>query len=214
MITVWFCKSDNIQQDEYFSYLKILPESFQIEISRFKTFQDRKEKLISKLLLRKALIETGNDSSLLLLIEKNTHEKPFIKNWLKYNISHSKDAILFAFGECMEIGIDIEFIESNINFNSILDYFTIQEKELINGKGVKSFLDIWVKKEAVLKAIGVGIVKGLNQFDCSTDVVYYNNKEWFLKKIEIDQKHLCYIATNIREPNIKIQEIFIEDLIL
>ena len=58
------------------------------------------------------------------------------------------------------------------------------------------FYDIWVRKEAVLKAEGIGLLDGLDTVDCTNDFILYKNKKWAFQEIEVDKNYICYISYN------------------
>ena len=106
--------------------------------------------------------------------------KPEIANMegLNFSISHTKD--LFVCGiQGSNLGIDFENISLKESLN-IQDtdtmtfskryigiakrFFSEEENEYLQINGFKSFFQIWVRKEAFIKAKGTGISEGLNKF--------------------------------------------------
>lgn len=213
MINVWFCDCSKMNIEQFNIFIQSIPFKIQDEIGLNKFFKDKVLSLVSKLLLRKAIINTGYSPILFERI-KRLHNKPYIKDWMPFNISHSKDIVTLAFGENNDIGIDIEAINHEISVTQLLDYFLPADKELIlNSKDENLFFDMWVRKEAVLKAKGYGILNGLNVIDCSKDIVYDDDdKKWFLNELSINHNYICYLAINTSNQKIKLQEMFINDL--
>lgn len=90
-------------------------------------------------------------------LKYNSLGKPYIENGLYFNVSHSKEYIVFAKSK-EKIGIDIELIDEN-NM-SILDYvFDINEKEyVVKGNdeltSIERLTKLWTIKESVFKASG------------------------------------------------------------
>ena len=91
-------------------------------------------------------------------LKYNSLGKPYIENGLYFNVSHSKEYIMFAKSK-EKIGIDIELIDEN-NM-SILDYvFDINEKEyVVKGNDeltcIERLTKLWTIKESVFKASGI-----------------------------------------------------------
>ncbi len=176
-------------------HLKTLPANFIQEINRMRVFKDKLRNLIGKLLLRKAISESGFTAELLLTLERNKNEKPFIKDWMPFNISHSEDMVVLVYGGDSELGIDIEKLDGEIDTDSTTNFFSNQEQEVIlKNPGKETLIDTWVRKEAVLKAIGIGIANEPQQLDCSGDKVSYKQQHWHLKKLNIDSDYVCYLA--------------------
>jgi 4'-phosphopantetheinyl transferase len=97
-------------------------------------------------------------------IEIAFHGKPFLapEFALGFNMSHSGNMGLLALGLSPEIGIDVETIEPVADMRqtaSIL--FTTEEMasldEADDGNSPVAFLTCWTRKEAYLKALGLGL---------------------------------------------------------
>lgn len=101
--------------------------------------------------------------------------KPFIKSFynkdkLQFNLSHSENYALFAFARDREIGIDIEYVHffSEMEkiakqFFSTNEFFALQS--LPNGEKKTAFFTFWTRKEALAKAVGMGLSHDLNKID-------------------------------------------------
>ena len=113
----------------------------------------RRQTLLGKYLVTKYLNCKEGD------IYYNSLKKPYDRNNLYFNISHSKDYIVFA-KSASEIGIDIEYIDKK-NLNIINYAFTENEIEYINNsnENIKNinerFTVIWTIKESLFKASGL-----------------------------------------------------------
>lgn len=86
---------------------------------------------------------------------------------LHFNISHSGTVWVIAVSETHSIGIDIEYINQDINpFQSAAVAFSLDERSCLQHKGypVADFFKIWTAKEAVLKATGAGFSYPSNRF--------------------------------------------------
>jgi 4'-phosphopantetheinyl transferase len=81
---------------------------------------------------------------------------------LDFNVSHSHDLTLIAIARGRRIGIDLERIRPIPEVEAIVrDFFTATERadwaSLPEDERLGAFFDGWTRKEAVLKAIGVGL---------------------------------------------------------
>lgn len=128
----------------------------------------------------------------------NLYRKPHIKNKsnINFNISHTLGCTVIAFSY-KNIGIDVENIERKVEFENIIDYyFSDFEKIHINNKSI-NFFKFWVAKEAYLKCIGCGLVKGLNNANINvtdTDYCEILNKDTYLRcRIQIKHIYSRYI---------------------
>jgi len=87
---------------------------------------------------------------------------PFSASQLQFNLSHSRDAMLFAvrFGE--PVGIDTEYMRDNLDFTSLAKQFLSADeyRDISSLTGLEqkiAFYTRWTRKEAYLKATGKGL---------------------------------------------------------
>lgn len=90
---------------------------------------------------------------------------------LYFNVTHAQELGLIAFTTIGEVGIDVEPVRQDIEAMDIASTnFTSKEFATIAAAATqweqaRTFLCLWTRKEAVLKAAGFGIVRGLNTVD-------------------------------------------------
>ena len=93
---------------------------------------------------------------------------------LAFNMSHASDLGLFGFRLEGAVGIDVERIRPNLEIRSIAErFFTPTESRQIENADddtrFRHFFTTWVRKEAVLKAVGRGLAMPLSSIDVSPD---------------------------------------------
>jgi phosphopantetheinyl transferase len=102
--------------------------------------------------------------------EYNSTGKPRLaashRSTLEFNVSHSGDSALFGFGQSSPVGVDTELFQRRTNFEvlapQILSAKERAKLELLPPPDRNlAIMRAWVAKEALLKAIGVGIGYGL-----------------------------------------------------
>lgn len=107
-----------------------------------------------------------------------SHGKPFVDDQPQqgaplFNVSHSGSHALIALAEpcgVMQLGVDIEQQRSDLDADVMLDIVcTDQERDSVRGAPdvLSAFYQRWVGKEAVLKAIGVGVTDHLRSIAIS-----------------------------------------------
>jgi 4'-phosphopantetheinyl transferase len=103
----------------------------------------------------------------------NYFGKPFVlTNNFGFNISHSKDFVICAVSGSKMVGIDIEFIKDGFNSLEIAERF-FSKAEIDELKSVpfnlrnEAFFNCWTRKEAFIKARGIGLSLPLDSFDVS-----------------------------------------------
>lgn len=108
-----------------------------------------------------------------LSIETTSTGKPFFKNSdIMFNITHSGDWIILAITQRENIGIDYEHMKKNSNSLKIAArFFSVSENQELTTTGSTQqglvFNQMWSAKEAILKAVGLGIAHMLKQVTVS-----------------------------------------------
>lgn len=89
--------------------------------------------------------------------------KPYVPEpkTLHFNISHSGDYSLLAFTRTCEIGVDLELVNNNLEFDEMAEtIFSAAElshwSKIHSEKKVDYFYKVWVGREAFLKGLGKG----------------------------------------------------------
>jgi 4'-phosphopantetheinyl transferase len=91
---------------------------------------------------------------------------------LQFNVSHSGDLILIAITMDRAVGVDVEKIRTDLDPDDIAArFFSANECKILASLAgpvrFKAFFTCWTRKEAYLKARGVGLSLPLDQFDVS-----------------------------------------------
>jgi 4'-phosphopantetheinyl transferase len=107
-----------------------------------------------------------------VVIKYDIRNKPrLLGNPYYFNISHTKDAFAFVVSKSFYVGIDIEKTDRSIDILPIVkSYFSIKEQRFILSSATlmhDNFTLLWTRKEALLKAIGIGIVDNLSKIEVS-----------------------------------------------
>lgn len=103
----------------------------------------------------------------------NQYGKPALVNSnLEFNLSHSNDFALLAVTQGRKIGVDVEHIRTDMELESIArrNFSKIEVDELMSLPPEKreiGFFNCWTRKEAYIKAHGVGLSLPLDCFDVS-----------------------------------------------
>lgn len=97
---------------------------------------------------------------------------PLAGRQLHFNLSHSGNLALYAFVLDKEVGVDVEYMKSGINYTELAThFFSAHECASLNSlspdKQEEAFFLCWSRKEAYIKARGKGLSLPLDQFDVS-----------------------------------------------
>jgi 4'-phosphopantetheinyl transferase len=89
------------------------------------------------------------------------HGKPALAGGPRFSFSHSGERALCAVGGDREVGVDLEVLREVSDAEGIVrGTFTAAEEaawRAAGGGGGAAFLRLWTRKEAALKALGVGL---------------------------------------------------------
>jgi 4'-phosphopantetheinyl transferase len=93
---------------------------------------------------------------------------------LQFNLAHSGGLAVYAITRNREIGVDVEAIRPITEIAAIARRFfapgeTTRLLSLPQEQRVQAFFNCWTRKEAYLKATGLGIGGGLDQFEVSLE---------------------------------------------
>ncbi len=130
--------------------------------------------------------KTGSD---FLIFEKDNDGVPLPSNGAFWSLSHKPEYVAGVISDS-PVGIDVERIrpvQSSL-LNRVVDD---EERKLAGTISDALFYRFWTAKEAVLKAVGVGL-KGLSQckihriIDHTALVVFYPQKYWMIEHAYYD----------------------------
>ncbi|KAB2835928.1 4'-phosphopantetheinyl transferase superfamily protein, partial [bacterium] len=81
---------------------------------------------------------------------------------LRFNLSHSGEIVLIAFARDREVGVDVEALRAPVDEAALARrYFRSEESarlaELPEAERRREFFRLWTRKEALLKAKGLGV---------------------------------------------------------
>ncbi|MBS0264056.1 MAG: 4'-phosphopantetheinyl transferase superfamily protein [Planctomycetes bacterium] len=93
---------------------------------------------------------------------------PWNSTQLEFNVSNSEELALIAVTWKRPLGVDLEYIKPPHDYDAIARQFFAPEEiavldTLTGDARLAGFFDCWTRKEAVLKAVGVGLSVPLNQ---------------------------------------------------
>lgn len=134
-------------------------------LERFRFEADRQRFLLGHGLLREILGSALRIDPATIPFQRGRYGKPYLEHSpVHFNLSDTKDAVAVAVTLDMELGLDLETMTRRVDHQAVSQhYFTPEEQDDI-AKAVddkRRFLELWTRKEAVLKASGVGIMDDL-----------------------------------------------------
>jgi 4'-phosphopantetheinyl transferase len=145
--------------------------------NRFSSEGDRQRFIEARGILRSILSRYISFDPGYLRFYYNQYGKPFLapefsSYLLNFNLSHSGSMALYTITRNMEIGIDIERVRSDFEYEEIAKrFFSVNEVSVLRAiateKKLEAFYNCWTRKEAYIKAHGKGLSQPLDTFDVS-----------------------------------------------
>ena len=174
---IWFSGVDR-PVPEIGKFEAMLSQEELIRSQRFRFLRDRNRYIVQHGVLRCLLAGYAGCEPVRSISASSADGKPYLAGGkggasIHFSISHSDAVAAFAFSRTGSIGIDIEKIRDIPEMIEIAErHFTPREKREIFScpESLRSavFTRIWVRKEAVLKAQGQGLLIPLDSVDVST----------------------------------------------
>ncbi len=148
-----------------------------IRARRFRFARHQRRFTICRSVLRTVLGGYLGEAPENITFEYSERGKPslggsFAQSGICFNVSHSDEMALIGVTRNRDIGIDIERIRHDIEFEQIArHFFSLSECATLNGLAPEAkplgFFQCWTRKEAFIKAIGQGLGFPLHEFDVS-----------------------------------------------
>lgn len=161
-VHIWSaCLPDNERDIPHF--VSLLSEDECQKADNFRFPKDQNSFIISRGILRSLLAVYLGEEPQNIEIMYGLWGKPCVlaEKSLHFNLSHSREYVLYAITCGYEVGIDLEYIDRHLELDDIalnilspqeLEYWKIIKQE----EKANTFFKFWVCKEAFLKASGKG----------------------------------------------------------
>jgi 4'-phosphopantetheinyl transferase len=189
--------------------------------SRFHFETDRQHFIVARGCLRMILSRYLEIPPAEIQFSYGAHGKPQLATStaqihpLNFNLAHSGSLALYAFTRVGEIGVDLERIRSEFTGDDIAQrFFSAAEVARLNELSAElrheAFFNCWTRKEAFIKAIGIGLSLSLDQFDVTLGPAEpaellrtrWDENEaarWSLKAIDVGSGYVAAVAVAGRD---------------
>lgn len=160
-ICIFNARLDDADPDSH----RLLSEDEKLRASKFLRPRDQARFIAARALLRRCLGRALGLAAEDLVFEYEATGRPYLVGVdaaPDFNVSHSEDAVLIAISSVGRVGVDIEAIRAIDNLDRMAaqvmhpvewQSFTGLSKD----QRIAHFFRLWTRKEALLKARGVGL---------------------------------------------------------
>jgi 4'-phosphopantetheinyl transferase len=170
-----------VWEKESGSLLQLLDPEERARAARFKFPEHRDQFIISRALLRRALgrylriearevrFRTTVNGKPEIASDPDLHPYDFSADDLRFNLSHTQGATVFAIARHRQVGVDVERIRADTNALELAEcFFSHPEVQWLQSQAVSeqipAFFTCWTGKEAYIKAHGGGLSISLSSF--------------------------------------------------
>lgn len=140
-------------------------------------------------------------------LSRNAFGKPFVQGSdLRFNLSYSCGHVLYVIARGFEVGCDIESRQPHLATREVADrFFSARELRQLSllpqNEWTAAFFDCWTRKEALIKALGLGLSYPLGAFDVSVApgdraVLLRGPAGWSIHVLELENRLHAAIAAN------------------
>ena len=176
----------------------LLCEEELIKAERFYRPADRASSIVARGALRKLLSGYTGIPATELVFQYSENGKPHVAEVdLDFNVSHSGEWVVLAFGRDRKVGVDVEKIRREMDVMSIASrYFTPEEAALIESAEDRHglFFHHWARKEAYIKAIGSALFRELSTFFVPNEDGEKDG--WFFQRLEAGSNYAAAVVTD------------------
>ena len=187
--------------------------------NQYHASSDRIRHVVSRGMLRALAAQYLGAEPCALRFGSGEFGKPFLAATegasLAFNVSHSGDIVLLAFARSGDVGIDVEQWNDRLGEQERIrigeSVFSPSERHglrvLPSSEQQRGFYDVWSRKEAYLKGLGVGISRSLAQIDVSVGdearlIADYkspgNSELWSLHALDVGAGYSAALAARPR----------------
>ena len=172
-VHIW-CASLDQPENQFRLLQQYLSTDEQARARRYSVLRYRHRFSVGRSLLRTLLGRYLGVGPEQLRFSYGPHGKPALQagDGLKFNLSHSGGLALYAVTYEREVGVDLERLRMVAELGPLArHYFSAREAETLETlpfeQQSEGFFNCWTRKEAYVKAVGIGLNRTLSSFDVS-----------------------------------------------
>lgn len=203
------------REDELYTLLRSLSEDELYRAYRFRFPRDRARFIAARGILREILGRYLHTPPERVRFGYNAYGKPELldaeeRERVRFNLSHAGRMALFAFAPEREVGIDVETLRGDLAVEDMAaEFFSRSEVQTLltlpAGVRTRAFYNCWTRKEAYIKARGMGLSLPLGSFDVSlapsepavllaTRGDERDASRWSLREIDVGAAHVAALV--------------------
>lgn len=141
--------------------------------ARFHSELHRSRYIVGRAALRRVLADRLGCSPAAIRLSYGTNGKPMLeggRGHVEFNLAHTEGEAVIALASSAAIGVDIEILRpiADVELLAHLVFSEVERRELeLAPDPVSAFLNGWTRKEAYVKALGLGLTAPLREITVS-----------------------------------------------
>jgi 4'-phosphopantetheinyl transferase len=164
-VHLWQAPLD-LDQRELAALESVLSRDERERADRFRLDRDRARYVAARGWLRRLIARYLDVDASVVAFRKGAFGKPELTHpaasWLHFNAAHSADVAVFAVAAHRRVGVDVERVRADFPVDAVANRCLSSEDQLALAalpadRRCGAFFDMWVRREAYLKALGVGL---------------------------------------------------------
>lgn len=208
MCCIYFAFTNNITEYILSKHLLLLPEHLKKRLSNLADNTSRTNSHVGMMIVNEALADqqSGIDISNLHYLDNG---KPSLPDSHCVSIAHSGNVVLCAYSSTGKVGVDVEHLK-NMSSLHYEDYLTPNEITAVNTEQSpkNAFGRMWVRKEAILKADGIGLLHPLNELEVTLATAQLHKNTYYLHDINIAPGYVAALATTQPHTIVTVKEVY------
>jgi 4'-phosphopantetheinyl transferase len=210
-VQLWWAAVDDAA---YSIALPLLPDDETRRAKKFMSDESRARFVVSRGLVRGVLGHQLGVAPAAVSLCAEPDEKPVLSETadsaLQFNLSHSGFVTVVATHPSRAIGVDVEALDARVDIHAIARrQFSERECGLLAEAGEKHegamFFDLWVRKEAVIKAVGSGFRIDTRLLDVGLDAgTTADGRTWTIRPFDVTEGYAAAVAVEARTESVDV----------
>ena len=200
-----------LSEDRLSALLSLLPEKKAERIKRYRQPMDQIRSASAYAYLFYLLEKHGYGKDLEL--KANEHGRPYIPDiGFSFSISHSGEYAALAYEDKrIDLGVDIQAHRETESTGIAESFFAEEERVYLKQKSnpMHAFFDLWTRKEAYMKARGLGLSIPLSSFSAIEDEV----GDYHLLSFDAVEGYSLSLCANEPLKDVRLTFLSLEDLL-
>jgi 4'-phosphopantetheinyl transferase len=111
---------------------------------------------------------------------------------IDFNLAHAEDLALLAVTYGAPIGVDLERHDAQLDIPALCSVVLSRDEQ--SERDPRQFMRVWCRKEACLKATGVGLLDDLKSVSVMTDRVGVAGSAVYVRDFDVGREHAAAVA--------------------